>query len=43
MHIGCDIERGDMSLGNWFQPYSLPYTGTGRIEDMRGLVGLFTN
>lgn len=43
VHISRDIQRGDMSLRDWLQPYSLPNTGTGCVEDMRGVVCLLPN
>jgi hypothetical protein len=43
VHISRNIQRGDMRLGDRLQPYSLPYTGTGRVKDMRGVIRLFSD
>jgi hypothetical protein len=43
IHVSRNIQRSDMSLGDWLQPYSLPYTSTGGIEDMGRVVGLLSD
>lgn len=43
MHIGRYVQSLDIGFWDGFEPDCLPDTGTGRVEDVRGRVGLFTH